>query len=74
MLRASGDRWTASTTGSVRKGFEFGMYSSMASAAEVKGSGRAEQGRTRQKGEDGRQEEEEEEEEEAQRDGAEEGE
>lgn len=32
------DRWTASTTGSVRKGFEFGMDSSTASAAEVKGS------------------------------------
>lgn len=32
------DRWTASTTGSVRKGFEFGMESSAASAAEVKGS------------------------------------
>lgn len=32
------DSWTASTTGSVRKGFEFGMDSSTASAAEVKGS------------------------------------
>lgn len=31
-------RWTASTTGSVRKGFEFGMESSTTSAAEVKGS------------------------------------
>lgn len=29
---------TASTTGNVRKGFEFGMDSSAASAAEVKGS------------------------------------
>lgn len=29
---------TASTTGYVRKGFEFGMDSSAASAAEVKGS------------------------------------
>lgn len=36
------DGWTASTTGSVRKGFEFGMDSSTASAAEVKGSGWAE--------------------------------
>lgn len=32
------DRWTASTTGSVRKGFEIGRESSTASAAEVKGS------------------------------------
>lgn len=32
------DRWTASTIGSVRKGFELGMDSSTASAAEVKGS------------------------------------
>lgn len=32
------DGRTASTTGSVRKGFEFGMDSSTASAAEVKGS------------------------------------
>lgn len=32
------DGGTASTTGSVRKGFEFGMDSSTASAAEVKGS------------------------------------
>lgn len=31
-------RWTASTTGRVRKGFEFGMESSTTSAAEVKGS------------------------------------
>lgn len=30
------DRWKASTTGSERKGFEFGMDSSAASAAEVK--------------------------------------
>ncbi len=40
-LSASEDavgRWTASTTGSERKGFEFGMDSSTASAAEVKGS------------------------------------
>lgn len=32
------DRWTASTTGSVRKGFDIGGDSSTASAAEVKGS------------------------------------
>lgn len=46
-------RWTASTTGSVRKGFEFGMESSTTSAAEVKGSEWAERkkGRTRNKGE-----------------------
>lgn len=37
-------RWTASTTGSVRKGFEFGMESSTTSAAEVKGSEWAEGG------------------------------
>lgn len=36
------DEWTASTTGSVRKGFEFGMDSSTASATEVKGSEPAE--------------------------------
>lgn len=32
------DGWTGSTIGSVKKGFEFGMDSSTASAAEVKGS------------------------------------
>lgn len=41
------DGWTASTTGSVRKGFEFGMDSSTASAAEVKGSGWAEEDKRR---------------------------
>lgn len=30
------DGWTASTTGSVRKGFELGMDSSTASVSEVK--------------------------------------
>lgn len=43
------DGWTASTTGSVRKGFDFGMDSSTASAAEVKGSEWAE-GETRRTG------------------------
>lgn len=43
------DRWTASTTGSVRKGFEFGMDSSTASAAEVKGSEWAERGKKEDK-------------------------
>lgn len=46
------DSWTALTTGSVRKGFEFGMDSSTASAAEVKGSewAEGEERKTRKKG------------------------
>lgn len=43
------DGWTASTTGSVRKGFEFGMDSSTASAAEVKGSEWEKKRRTKKK-------------------------
>lgn len=46
------DWWTALTTGSVRKGFEFGMDSSTASTAEVKGSewAEGEERKTRKKG------------------------
>ena len=41
-------RWTASTTGCVRKGFKFGMESSTASV-EVKGSAQAEGKRRKEK-------------------------
>lgn len=48
------DGRTASTTGSVRKGFEFGMDSSTASAAEVKGSEVGRGGETGVQGQKGR--------------------
>lgn len=44
------DEWTASTTRSERKGFEFGMDSSTASTAEVKGSESAKAETRRRKG------------------------
>lgn len=46
-------RWTASTTGSERKGFEFGMDSSTASAEEVKGSEWAEGEKRRRRKKEG---------------------
>lgn len=42
-------RWTASTTGSERKGFEFGTDSSTASAVEVKGSEWAQRGKRKRR-------------------------